>query len=136
LLAAVDRPHTGTVTVGGVPVADLPADLLRRKVILVTQEHHVFRETLRDNLMVAAPDDRLREALRTVGADWAPDLDTDLGEHPPTGVQAQQLALARAVRYLDHHDGGAHVAAQHPALSATAGTVRGVRAGSQHSVVG
>ena len=97
LLAGVDRPHTGSVTVGGVAVADLPPDLLRRQVVLVTQEHHVFRESLRDNLMVAAPDDRLREALRTVGADWAADLDTDLGEHPPTGAQAQQLALARVV---------------------------------------
>ncbi|GAA2639751.1 ABC transporter ATP-binding protein [Dactylosporangium fulvum] len=97
LLAGVHRPHTGTVTVGGVAVADLPPDLLRRQVVLVTQEHHVFRETLRDNLMVAAPDDRMREALRTVGADWASDLDTDLGEHPPTGAQAQQLALARVL---------------------------------------
>ncbi len=97
LLAGVDRPDTGTVTVGGVAVADLPPDLLRRQVVLVTQEHHVFRESLRDNLMVAAPDDRLREALRTVGADWAPDLDTDLGENLPTGAQAQQLALARVL---------------------------------------
>jgi ABC-type multidrug transport system fused ATPase/permease subunit len=85
------------VTVGGVAVADLPPDLLRRQVVLVTQEHHVFRESLRDNLMVAAPDDRLREALRTVGADWASDLDADLGESPPTGAQAQQLALARVL---------------------------------------
>jgi len=97
LLAGVDRPHTGTVTVGGVAVADLPPDLLRRQVVLVTQEHHVFRETLRDNLMVVAPDDRLLEALRTVGADWATDLDADLGQHPPTGAQAQQLALARVL---------------------------------------
>ncbi|GAA3454807.1 ABC transporter ATP-binding protein [Dactylosporangium matsuzakiense] len=97
LLAGVDRPHTGTVTVGGVAVADLPPDLLRRQVVLVTQEHHVFRETVRDNLIVPAPDDRLRAALHTVGADWALDLDTDLGEHPPTGAQAQQLALARVL---------------------------------------
>ncbi len=97
LLAGVDRPHTGAVTVGGVAVADLPPDLLRRQVVLVTQEHHVFRETLRDNLIVAAPDDRLREALRTVGADWASDLNTDLGEQPLTGAQAQQLALARVL---------------------------------------
>ncbi|MEV6848203.1 ABC transporter ATP-binding protein [Actinoplanes sp. NPDC051411] len=97
LLAGIDRPPAGTVTVGGVAVADLPPDLLRRQVVLVTQEHHVFRESLRDNLMVAAPDDRLREALRTVGADWASDLDADLGENPPTGAQAQQLALARVL---------------------------------------
>ena len=55
----------------------------------------MFRETLRENLMVAAPDPALREALRTVGADWADDLDRDLGEHPLDGAQAQQLALAR-----------------------------------------
>jgi ABC-type multidrug transport system fused ATPase/permease subunit len=97
LIAGVDRPAAGTVTVGGVPVADLPPDELRRHVVLVTQEHHVFRESLRDNLLVAAPDDVLRRALKTVGADWAVDLDADLGEHPPDGAQAQQLALARVV---------------------------------------
>ena len=97
LIAGVDRPSAGTVTVGGAPVADLPPDELRRQVVLVTQEHHVFRETLRDNLMIAAPDDVLRRALRTVGADWAVDLDADLGENPPDGAQAQQLALARVV---------------------------------------
>ncbi|GAA0585409.1 ABC transporter ATP-binding protein [Paractinoplanes ferrugineus] len=97
LIAGVDRPSAGSVTVGGVPIADLPPDELRRQVVLVTQEHHVFRETLRDNLMVPAPDDVLRSALATVGADWAGDLDRDLGEHPLDGAQAQQLALARVV---------------------------------------
>ncbi len=97
LIAGVDRPHAGTVTVGGVPVADLSPDELRRHVVLVTQEHHVFRESLRDNLMVAAPDDTLRRALTAVGADWADDLDADLGTNPPDGARAQQLALARVV---------------------------------------
>jgi ABC-type multidrug transport system fused ATPase/permease subunit len=97
LIAGVDRPRMGTVTVGGVPVADLPPDELRRHVVLVTQEHHVFRQSLRDNLMVPAPDDELRAALATVGADWADDLDRDLGAEPLDGAQAQQLALARVV---------------------------------------
>jgi ABC-type multidrug transport system fused ATPase/permease subunit len=97
LIAGVDRPDHGSVTVGGVPIADLPPDELRRQVVLVTQEHHVFRESLRENLMVAAPDDVLKRALKTVGADWADDLDADLGENPPDGGQAQQLALARVV---------------------------------------
>ena len=97
LIAGVDRPTAGTVTVGGVPIADLPPEKLRRQVVLVTQEHHVFRESLRDNLMLAAPDDELRRALALVGADWADDLDRDLGEHPLDGAQAQQLALARVV---------------------------------------
>ncbi|WIM94271.1 ABC transporter ATP-binding protein [Actinoplanes oblitus] len=97
LLAGVDRPTAGSVTVGGVPIADLPPESLREHVVLVTQELHVFRETVRDNLMVPAPDDELRRALATVGADWADDLDRDLGEHPLDGAQAQQLALARVL---------------------------------------
>ncbi|MEQ4304956.1 ABC transporter ATP-binding protein [Plantactinospora sp. B6F1] len=97
LLAGVDRPAAGEVTVGGVPIADLPPDQLRRQVVLVTQEHHVFRDTLRANLMVAAPDAKLRRALETVGATWADDLDRDLGEHPLGGAEAQQLALARVL---------------------------------------
>ncbi len=97
LIAGVDRPTAGTVTVGGVPIADLPPDELRRQVVLVTQEHHVFRESLRDNLIIPAPDDELREALKTVGADWADDLDRDLALYPLDGAQAQQVALARVV---------------------------------------
>ena len=97
LLAGVDRPGSGSVTVGGVPVADLPPDRLRRQVVLVTQEHHVFRESLRDNLMSPRPDSDLKAALDTVGAEWASDLDRDLDAEPLNGAQAQQLALARVV---------------------------------------
>jgi ABC-type multidrug transport system fused ATPase/permease subunit len=97
LLAGIDRPRTGTVTVGGIPIADLPPDRLREQVVLVTQEHHVFAETLRENLMIDAPDDDLRKALLTVGAHWADDLDADLAAQPIGGAEAQQLALARVV---------------------------------------
>lgn len=106
LLAGMDRPRTGSVTVGRVPVADLGPAQLRRHVVLVSQEHHVFLGTVRDNLRIAsahATDDELRAALAAVGADWADDLpdglDTDLGHdgHRPDGARAQQLALARVV---------------------------------------
>jgi ATP-binding cassette subfamily C protein len=107
LLAGVDRPGTGTVTVGGVPVAELTPELLRRQVVLVTQEHHVFLGTVRDNLLIAEPaatDAGLWAALAAVGADdWVRDLpdglDTRLGAggRPTDGSQAQQLALARVV---------------------------------------
>ncbi|SEG82076.1 ATP-binding cassette, subfamily C [Actinacidiphila yanglinensis] len=106
LLAGIDAPDTGTVTVGRVPVAALGPEQLRRHVVLVTQEHHVFLGTVRDNLLIAAPtarDDELRGALAAVGADWAEELpsglDTELGEggYRTDGSQAQQLALARVV---------------------------------------
>jgi ATP-binding cassette subfamily C protein len=106
LLAGIDTPSGGTVTVGRVPIADLSPEQLRRQVVLVTQEHHVFLGTVRDNLLIAAPaatDAELTAALAAVGADWADGLpaglDTVLGPagHRPDGSQAQQLALARVV---------------------------------------
>jgi ABC-type multidrug transport system fused ATPase/permease subunit len=104
LLAGIDRPRTGTATLGGVPVCDIAVEELRRRVVLVTQEHYVFTATLRENLILAAPDAddaRLVEALRRVDAGWAvaAGLDTMLGpEHRQlTTAEAQQIALARVV---------------------------------------
>jgi ABC-type multidrug transport system fused ATPase/permease subunit len=106
LLAGIDPPREGSVTVGGTPVTDLdPADR-RREIALITQEHHVFMGTLRDNLAFAAPgatDDEMRAALAAVGADWYYDLPGDLDEELGDGARqlnaadAQQLALARLV---------------------------------------
>lgn len=106
LLAGVDRPRTGSVTAGGVPVAGLAPDRMRRQIALVTQEHHVFQDTLRNNLLLARPaaaDEQLRAALDAVGAGWADELpgglDTALGSggHGLDGPQAQQLSLARVI---------------------------------------
>jgi ATP-binding cassette subfamily C protein len=100
LLAGVDAPRRGSVTVGGVPVADLPAEELRCRVLLVTQEHHVFLGTLRDNLAMAAPhadDTAMRQALSTVDAHWATNLDAQVDNTTLDPAQAQQLALARVV---------------------------------------
>ncbi|MER6625462.1 ABC transporter ATP-binding protein [Streptomyces sp. NPDC000931] len=107
LLAGVDAPTAGSVTVGGVPVAGLDPERLRRQVVLVTQEHHVFLGSVRDNLRIAEPgagDEELWAALAVVGAEaWVRELpeglDTELGEggHATDGPQAQQLALARVV---------------------------------------
>jgi ABC-type multidrug transport system fused ATPase/permease subunit len=105
LLAGVHAPRTGAVTVGGAPLAALPLDELRGHVALVTQEHHVFIGTLRENVALArtcAPDAEVRAALAAVDAlDWALDigLDTAVGAGQVTlsPAQAQQLALARLV---------------------------------------
>jgi len=102
LLAGVHGPRSGAVTLGGVPVLDLPLERLRSEVSLVTQEHHVFVGTLRENLLLAredATDEQVRAALDAV--DWAHDVDLDTqvgaGGVSLTPAQAQQVALARLV---------------------------------------
>ncbi|GIH04363.1 multidrug ABC transporter ATP-binding protein [Rhizocola hellebori] len=107
LLAGIDGPRTGAVTVGGAPLVELPLEELRGHVALVTQEHHIFLGTLRENLALAKPtadDEEIKAALQAVDAlDWVEELpeglDTVLGsaKHNVSPAQAQQLALARLV---------------------------------------
>jgi ATP-binding cassette subfamily C protein len=106
LLAGIEAPREGVVSLGGRPVTDLDPAERRRRIALVTQEHHVFIGSLRDNLAFAAPDapdDQMLSALDAVGADWYADLpeglDTELGDgaRELSAAHAQQLALARLV---------------------------------------
>ena len=107
LLAGIHPPRTGSATVGGVPLVELPLDDLRGQVALVTQEHHVFVGSLAENLRLARPDadeERLHRALDAVDArEWALALPEGLetvvgsGGHQLTPAQAQQVALARLV---------------------------------------
>ncbi|MFB8170212.1 ABC transporter ATP-binding protein [Kitasatospora purpeofusca] len=105
LLAGLHTPTAGSITIGGAATASFPVAELRRQVALVTQEHHVFRGTLRDNLLIARPDagdHELEHALKAVDAwDWArelgPDTEVGSGAAPLSPIQAQQLALARLV---------------------------------------
>ncbi len=108
LLAGINRPRTGQVTVGGVDVMDLPLESLRSQVALVTQEHHVFVGTIRDNIVLAregdSDDEAVWQALEAVeAADWVRHLQDGLdtlvgsGNMELTPGQAQQIALARLV---------------------------------------
>ncbi len=107
LLSGINRPRTGSARVGGVDLVDLPLEVLRTEVALVTQEHHVFIGTVRDNIVLAredSPDDAVWAALRAVGSDdWVErlprGLDTRIGsaQHALTPAQAQQVALARLI---------------------------------------
>ncbi|MGC4806466.1 ABC transporter ATP-binding protein [Micromonospora sp. DT233] len=106
LLAGIDAPREGEVSIGGHRITELDPAERRRRIALITQEHHVFIGSLRDNLAFAAPDasdERMRAALATVGADWYADLpdglDTAIGDGARQlgAAEAQQLALARLV---------------------------------------
>ena len=99
---------TGMAVPRGVGLTELPLAELRGHVALVTQEHHVFVGTLRDNLALAvdepATDAQLLAALDAVDArDWVEALPAGLdtvvgsGGRTLTPPQAQQVALARLV---------------------------------------
>ena len=53
LLSGINGPRTGSVRVGGVELTALPLESLRTEVALVTQEHHVFVGSVRDNILLA-----------------------------------------------------------------------------------
>ena len=107
LLAGVHQPTAGSITVGGVPLGALPPERLRTEVALVTQEHHIFIGTLRDNVALARPNvqqGEVRAALTSVHAlDWVDALPSGLdtvvgsGGWVLTPAQAQQVALARLI---------------------------------------
>ena len=98
IVAGVHTPRDGEVRIGGVPLTDL--DQIRKHVVVVTQEVHVFAGTVADNLRLARPDasdDTLRGALGQIGL--SVDLDTMVGDGADEvgATLAQQLALARLV---------------------------------------
>jgi len=110
-LAIVGTSGAGKSTlaaiVAGVHIPDTGLVYRPDRVILVTQEVHVFDGTLRDNLTLARPDAtdaELAEALDRVGFNQNPGRAADrLGEMVGSGAaellpaEAQQLALARVL---------------------------------------
>lgn len=107
LLAGVFSPDRGRVSFGSVSLLDAPEVQRAQRIVLVSQEVHVFTGTLREDLALADPnaDDAAMESAlgKVLAGDWfdlLPDgLDTRVGDggHRLTPMQAQQLALARVV---------------------------------------
>ncbi|WP_433325317.1 ABC transporter ATP-binding protein [Spirillospora sp. CA-294931] len=98
-------PTSGTVRIGGEDIRDVTLASLRQNIGVVTQDAHLFHETLRANLTYGRPgagDRELMEACRaaliwdTINA--LPDgLDTVVGErgYRFSGGEKQRIALAR-----------------------------------------
>ncbi len=95
----------GSVRVGGVDVGGLTQDSLHRAIGVVTQDAHMFHDTVRANLVYARPEAserQLEEALRAAQiwdlVDSLPDgLDTVVGDrgYRLSGGEKQRLAIAR-----------------------------------------
>ena len=96
---------SGAVRLSGVDVRDLSFDSLRATLGMVTQDGHLFHDTIRENLRFAAPeagDDELWDALGQARlaalVESLPDgLDTVVGErgYRLSGGERQRLTIAR-----------------------------------------
>lgn len=105
LVSRVYDVTEGAVRIGGVDVRDATLDSLRDTIGVVTQDSHLFHETIAENLRYARPgatDDEMWEALR--GAQVADlvrslpeQLDTVVGErgYRFSGGEKQRIAIAR-----------------------------------------
>ncbi|MFJ6079767.1 ABC transporter ATP-binding protein [Streptomyces sp. NPDC092369] len=98
-------PSSGSVRIGGHDIRELTLQSLRDTVGVVTQDAHLFHDTLRANLLYARPEaseqelvDACRAALIWNTIDAFPDgLDTVVGDrgYRLSGGEKQRIALAR-----------------------------------------
>src|SRR5919112_416751 len=105
LVSRVYDATSGAVLVGDLDVRDVTLDSLRATIGVVTQDSHLFHETIAENLRYAKPDatdDEMWEALRAAQvADVIralPDgLDTIVGDrgYRFSGGEKQRIAIAR-----------------------------------------
>ncbi|WP_369216265.1 ABC transporter ATP-binding protein [Streptomyces flavofungini] len=105
LLPRLYDTDEGAVRIGGVDVRDLSAASMRATLGMVTQDGHLFHESVRDNLLLARPDaseDELWDVLRRARLEELvhslPDgLDTVVGErgYRLSGGERQRMTIAR-----------------------------------------
>ncbi|HIA5456679.1 TPA: heme ABC transporter ATP-binding protein/permease CydC [Salmonella enterica] len=105
LLTRAWAPQQGEILLNDLPLSSLSESALRRTISVVPQRVHLFSATLRDNLLLAAPnasDEALSDMLRHVGLENLLEdsgLNSWLGEGGRllSGGELRRLAIARAL---------------------------------------
>jgi ATP-binding cassette, subfamily B, bacterial len=100
LLTRQYDPQAGRIELGGVDLRDATLASLRRQIVLLPQEGHLFTGTIADNVRLAHPeasDEDVRSALRTIGALGRFD---SLPRGLETDVQTRGLRLSAGERQL------------------------------------
>jgi ATP-binding cassette subfamily B protein len=107
LLLRLYDPTEGQITIGGIPLSEIPAHEIREGVTMVEQEVFLFSASAKENIAFAKPDatdEEIIEAARYAQAETfiqkLPEgFDTRIGERGSqlSGGQRQRIAIARAI---------------------------------------
>lgn len=106
LLSKYYEPDAGKILIGGENLSEANAEQVLSNISLVDQDVFLFNDTIRNNLLFAAPgstDEEINEACRKAHCDFVermPDgIDTVVGENGNklSGGERQRLSVARAI---------------------------------------
>jgi len=107
LIARFWEVDEGSITIGGVDIRQIPQQELMRCVAIVFQNSHLFKTTIRENLLLANPqatEQQIADALelaqcQDIIAKFPQGVDTPLGANGVylSGGEAQRIAIAQAI---------------------------------------
>ena len=107
LIARFWEVEEGSITIGGVDIRQIPQQELMRCVAIVFQNPHLFKTTIRENLLLANPqatEQQIADALelaqcQDIIAKFPQGVDTPLGANGVylSGGEAQRIAIAQAI---------------------------------------
>lgn len=107
LIARFWEVDEGSITIGGVDIRQIPQQDLMRCVAIVFQNPHLFKTTIRENLLLANPqatEQQIVDALelaqcQDIIAKFPQGVDTPLGADGVylSGGEAQRIAIAQAI---------------------------------------
>lgn len=107
LIARFFDTQEGTVSIGGIPVREIPKETLMNTVSYVFQDSKLLKRSILDNLRIAKPDaseDEICEALRLAQCEdmmtrFPKGINTILGSEGTylSGGEQQRIAIARAI---------------------------------------
>jgi ABC-type multidrug transport system fused ATPase/permease subunit len=107
LLLRFCDPQCGVILIDGVNIKMIPRNVLRKKFSVVTQNHFIFNESLRDNLLIANPEacdsDMIRALKRAYLSQFVDGLSNGLdtilepGGKKISAGEKQRISIARAL---------------------------------------